>query len=333
MTEINGGRGNNNPSAESSFDRGGNTSSPLIALQTAIEEPWTKNRMLNASPCDIIEIDEEALSQAAEELARGAQPGTIEGGIPQYDTVDIDPQATSGGYNYPAPYTSFEVFDDYRVYPYRCIGKIFFTRNGGDYVCSGSSIGNNAIWSAGHCLHAGNNSPDGWSTDVIFVPAYKDGDAPYGQWRAKQLSVRTAWFKDGNPNGLYQDMGGAILHPLNNKKISEVVGWLGFSWNRGKYQHWNQLGYPAGAPFDGQKLIQNSSSYAYDGNVAGTPKPVGVGSNLTGGSSGGPWIVGFGSKNYLNGCNSYHRTSNPEEMFSPYFNENAKSLLDRLISD
>lgn len=333
MTEIKGGQGNNNPVSRSYFDRGGNNVSPVIELLSLGEYSWDKQRMLNATPCNILEIDGNLSPQLSEEVVRGDQPGTIEGGMPAYETAEIDTQATSGGYDYPAPYSSLEVFDDYKVYPYRCIGKIFFRSNGRDFVCSGASIGNNAIWSAGHCLHRGNNSDDGYSTDVIFVPAYKDGEAPYGQWEAKQLIVRNAWYRDGNPGGLYQDMGGVILYPLNGKKISEVVGWLGFSWHRGKYQHWTQFGYPAGDPFNGQRLMQNSSSFAYDGSVSGSPKPVGVGSNFTGGASGGPWIVEFGTKNYLNGCNSYKHRDRSEEMYSPYFNENAKALYDQLIGD
>ncbi len=71
--------------------------------------------------------------------------------MPDEDTQDesLEPQATSGGYNYPASFTRYEVFTPYTKYPYRCVGKLFFRRNGRNYVCSASSVGNNAIWSAG----------------------------------------------------------------------------------------------------------------------------------------------------------------------------------------
>ena len=139
-----------------------------------------------------------------------------------------------------------------------------------------------------------------------------------------------SWYKKGNPKGLCQDMGGAILFPRKGKRISQVVGWLGFAWNWSLYQHWNQFGYPAASPFSGKRLITSQSSYAYKGSVGCSPPPVGVGSDLTGGSSGGPWVLKFATGNYLNGNNSYRRSSKSKEMFSPRFNNNAKSLYDAL---
>ena len=59
---------------------------------------------------------------------------------------------------------------------------------------------------AGHVVHAGNNQVGGWSTNMVFVPAYKDGAAPFGQFTVRQLFTRAAWYQNGNPGGLYQDM-------------------------------------------------------------------------------------------------------------------------------
>jgi hypothetical protein len=63
---------------------------------------------------------------------------------------------------------------------------------------------------------------------------------------------------------------------------------------------------------------------------------MGIGCDLTGGSSGGPWITKFsgasGSANYLNGHNSYRYTSHPQEMFSPYFGSQAQSLWYTLVN-
>jgi V8-like Glu-specific endopeptidase len=337
ISKSGGGDGGRQPEID---ETEGTTASPQAALQTTADgdsDIWTADEMEGAEPCDIIELDEKseqaaafAEQEAEEKAAAEGGGGASAGGMPDEDAQDesLDPQATSGGYNYPAPFTRHEVFTPYTQYPYRCVGKLFFRRNGRNYVCSASSVGNNAIWSAGHCLHAGNNKSSGWATNVVFVPAYRDGVAPYGQWQAKQLFVRTAWYKNGIPRGLCQDMGAAVLHKRNGKKISQVVGWLGFAWNWSKYQHWSQFGYPAAAPFNGRRLIANLSSFAYNGSVNCSPKTVGVGSDLTGGSSGGPWIMRFGTQNYVNGVNSYRRGNKPKEMFSPYFNNNARSLFN-----
>ncbi|MCH7857599.1 MAG: hypothetical protein IIB37_12675 [Gemmatimonadetes bacterium] len=315
--------------------RDGNASSPVTQLMAAPEEIWTMSEMEAATPCNIIEVDEDAMAAELDALApmvdeAGSQ--TVEGGEPDddEDATEPEPTATSGGYNYPPPFTRYEVLGSYKTYPYRTMGKLFFKMGGTSFVCSAASIGGDAIWTAGHCVHAGNGKSSGWATNVVFVPAYKDGAAPYGQWQAKQLIVRTAWYKNGNPKGLCQDMGGAILHRKNGKKISQRVGWLGFAYGGNQFRHWDQFGYPAAAPFNGKRLITSQSSFAYFGSVGCSPNPVGVGSDLTGGSSGGPWILKFGTGNYLHGNNSYRRKTKLKEMFSPRFNKNAKSLFDAL---
>ena len=333
--ESGGGAGENGPAAggpEELAQENGNTSSPVRALQLATEELWTASEMEEAKPCDIIEIDEAEI-ESAESLLEGEEEHLIAGGEPDDDgepTAEEEDIELLAGYGYPAPFTRWENFCRYTLYPYRTIGKLFFKQGGSSYVCSASSIGGCAIWTAGHCVHRGNNSPSGWSTNVVFVPAYKDGNAPYGQWPAKQLWTRTAWYKYGIPKGLAQDMGGAILYKQGGKKISQRVGWLGFAWNWSRVQHWLSIGYPAGAPFNGKRMQINAASYAYNGSVGADPAPVGMGNDLTGGSSGGPWVWRFGTGNYVNGNNSYRRSTKPKEMFSPYFGNHAKSLYDTL---
>lgn len=320
--------------APTAADGAGNIASPEMAIQTMAEaaEIWTADAMEAAEPCDIIEVDEDAVEEdaraAVEEKAR-----VIAGGEPE-DADEPKPESEDDietlGYGYPAPYTRWENFDDYRVWPYRAVGKLFFKRGGRSFVCSASSIGNCAIITAGHCVHAGNNSSSGWSTDVVFVPAYKDGNAPFGQWPARYSITRTQWYRHGIAKGLSEDIGGCILRKQNGRTISQRVGWLGFAWNWSRNQHWLSHGYPAGAPFNGRRMQINAASFAYNGNVGASPAPVGTGNDLTGGSSGGPWIWRFGTGNHVNGVNSYRRSSKSKEMFSPYFGNAAKSLYDTL---
>ena len=69
----------------------------------------------------------------------------------------------------PPPYTS---------QPTSTNGKVFFTDDGLNYVCSGTAVlsGNRStVWTAGHCVHDG---ASGFHTNWAFVPAYADGSAP-----------------------------------------------------------------------------------------------------------------------------------------------------------
>lgn len=341
MIMSNGTEEGNAPTVETEpvSEDNANVQSPVVAVETVAAEIWTAAEFEEAEPCDIIEISEETLKEAqlaAEERPEaGAEGGSIEtSGQPEVATEEGEevPTATSGGYNYPAPFTRHEVLCPYTYYPYRTLGKLFFEQGGRRYVCSAASIGNYAIWTAGHCVHAGNGQASGWSRRVVFVPAYRDGKAPYGQWPASHLWVRTAWYKNGIPNGLCEDMGGAVLYPQKGRKISQVVGWLGFAWNWNRFQSWVELGYPAANPFNGQRMQQVCASYAYsDTRLRCNPKPVGTGSDLTGGSSGGPWVWRFGTGNYLNGNNSYRYNNRPQEMYSPYFGNAARSLRGSLV--
>ena len=168
--------------------------------------------MAQAEPYPLPEVSEEDLRAFAEgvagQIAGPADEGAGQadaGGLPAGGTAQAttDEQTLAGGYGYPAPFTRFEVPFPYTDYPFVTVGKVFFTQNGSRYVASAASIGNYAILTAGHVVHAGDGKPTGWSTDLIFVPAYKDNAAPLGQWKASWLATRTTWYNNGNPGAAH----------------------------------------------------------------------------------------------------------------------------------
>lgn len=308
----------------------------------AASQPWTKERMEAAQPYPLPVFDGEPEMSPELDRADGS-PGLIPSKPPEgtnvttifEDNADRSSNTVPLSYTYPAPYTQYQNFDSYTVFPYSTIGVLFFSQYGFDYRCSAASIGNFAIWTAGHCIHTGDNSDFGWSTNVVFVPAYKNGNAPLGVWTADNLWTRTEWYSSED---LRFDIGGAILDTNSSgKSISQVVGNLGFAYNLSNDQHWFSFGYPSQSPFNGTTQEICSSSFAYTDTNMGIPNPVGVGCSMTPGSSGGPWIRQFsgmaGTSNFLNGNNSYRYTSHPEEMFSPYFGIKAKELWDDLMMD
>ena len=319
-------------SAANNAARGGNIASPEQLTQEALE--WTTEDLLAAEPYPVPEITPEMVSeylqQAESPLAGGGQ--TSPGGAPS-DGGEGPEDKTPTGYAYPPPFNQHEVLAAYTTYPYCTVGKLFFNqvdpRDGVTkrFQASAATVGKNGIWTAGHCVHNGKGQPNGWSTNLVFIPAYKDGAAPFGQFTMRQAFCRTAWYQKGNPGGLYEDMGAAILNPLNGRTVAQVVGWLGFAWNFARNQVWTSLGYPAEAPFNGLRMFQDTAAYANDGNVPGSPHPIGIGCSMTGGCSGGPWVLGLGSANHVNGHNSYRPNNQPLEIYAPYFGDNAHSLM------
>lgn len=304
----------------------GIVASPEQSLQDAME--WTTEDFLSAEPYPVPEITEEMVQEFLQATLSPSVGGgsTSPGGAPGAGPDSPQDSETAAGHSYPPPFNQHEVLVQYTTYPYCTVGKLFFNQGGNRYQASAASIGKNGLWTAGHCVHTGNGQPNGWSTNMVFVPAYKDGAAPFGQFTARQLFCRTNWYQHGNPGGLFEDMGAAILNPLNGRMLSQVVGWLGFAWNFPRNQVWTSLGYPAAPPFNGQRMWQDTAPYANNGSVPGSPPTIGIGCSMTAGCSGGPWVLGLGSTNYVNGHNSYRPRSQPLEIYSPYFGDNAHSL-------
>jgi V8-like Glu-specific endopeptidase len=296
---------------------------------------WTTEGFLSAKPYPIPNVTEKMVSEFIEKKMSSSTKGgsSVAGGLPDStDMADVEKPEMLAGFPYPPPFNQHEVLVPYTTYPYCTIGKIFFkqfypkTQTVESFVASASSIGNNGIWTAGHCVHVGDGNPNHWSTYLVFVPAYRDGSAPLGQFTMRQPYCRTNWYLHGNPGGFFEDMAGVILNPLNGRKVSQVVGWLGFAWNYPRNQVWTSLGYPSESPFNGQRMWQDTAPYANDGSVPGSPPTIGIGCSMTGGCSGGPWVLGLGSTNYVNGHNSYRPNNQPLEIYSPYFGDNAHSL-------
>ena len=320
---------------------GGEVSAKTNSIEwLAATEPWTKERMLAAQPYPRVTTEGE-LTLSTELTEPVGKPGLKPSSPPEgyeiesrtEEFIEISSTANLLGYSYPPPYTRYKNFDSYQVFPYSTIGVLFFSQYDVDYRCSAASIGKDAVWTAGHCIHTGDGSEDGWSEDVIFVPAYKNGEAPFGVWTAYNTWTKGSWYSSED---LRFDMGGAVLNTNSSgKMISQVVGNLGFSYNLSSEQLWFNFGYPTYTPFDGKWQFICTGPFAYNDNNLNGPYPVGMGCDMTRGSSGGPWIKDFsgvaGSANFLNGNNSYRYTGHPQEMFSPYFGDAAKTLWNQLM--
>lgn len=322
---------------------GGVTSSPTGPDLTATR-PWTRAEMLAAKPYPLEGGKTNALPTVGQAAADGPA-GSVSGGRP----AAAAPLRASGtpedlfaaaspdllaAYAYPPPFTRQDlrnITTPYTKYPFIAIGKLFFKQKGGNFVCSASVIGtsaaSHAIITAGHCLHAGDGLGTSWSTNVVFVPAYNNGIAPYGQWTAIFPTERvfTSWMNSGD---LARDVAGAKLNRnALGQTIDAKVGWLGFAWNFSRNNAWWQIGYPQATPFDGKWMIACQASYAYDSPFGTTPKPMGVGCDQTGGTSGGPWVLSMGRGDWVNGVQSHRRTGFNSEMYSPYFDATVKTAL------
>jgi len=198
-------------------------------------------------------------------------------------------------------------------------GKVFFTDGGVNYVCSGTALtsGNESVvWTAGHCVNEG---PGQYFTNWAFVPAYKDGARPYGTWTARTLLTTSPWQKSGD---FSYDEGAAVVSTNGGATLTDTIGTpRGIGFDRPAQQHYLSHGYPAAGPFNGQRLWICEADLALR-DTSAEPDTMGIGCDMTGGSSGGGWVVG----NDVLSVNSYHYRTLSNVMFGPYQGDVARQL-------
>ena len=337
-TEAQSETNQDNPQAEEVV-----SSEPVLSARSAeeVEEYWTPQRMRKAKPADgSVPEGPESASSESPPVPQGeagemppAPPDGDGSSVSTVSSAEIQPQAqSSDGYTYPFPFTRYEVFADYQEFPYSTNGRIFYTKNGKNFTCSGTvlnSANKSVVWTAGHCVHRGRGGA--FHTNWAFVPAYKDGERPFGTWSAHSLFALKGWTDKSSPR---HDLGAAVINPGNDfsdDNIANVVGGMGIRWNRSPVQHFHAFGYPKASPFNGQRLQLCTASYATSdtpGSVAG-PATIGIGCDVTGGASGGGWIMDFsGSGGWVNSVHKYSKSSQPLAEYGPYHGNGAKNLFN-----
>jgi V8-like Glu-specific endopeptidase len=185
------------------------------------------------------------------------------------------------------------------TYPYRIHGRLFLRFNGEPNSCSATvvtSFSRDLILTAGHCV----NVPRGggqvnWATDLLFVPGYRNGVSPLGEYPAVNAGTPSLWAVAGV---ISFDLGIVKLAAAGGIAIQDLLGSRGVSFNRSaksfKGQTVQAFGYPA-APnpgYNGERpILCNSPILGFDG-FSGSPV---IGPcHQQQGASGGGWVQNGG---------------------------------------
>jgi V8-like Glu-specific endopeptidase len=281
--------------------------SPTVFKQQQTQGFWTAERMRNATPLDLLPLTRDGL-KALGTPKRGGKETAIP---PTAVSPTAFPQA--GG-----PWTGGGAV-------VKTSGRVFFSFQGRTASCSGNSVtsqNGSTVITAGHCV----KYQGSWHTNWVFVPAYNNGHAPYGQWSATKTFSTDQWVASEDIN---YDVGAAVVAPLGGKKLAETVGAQGLSFNGGYNKAMYAFGFPAASPYDGTKLIHCSGNSSKDFLFS---KDHSLGCNMTGGSSGGPWFTSFSEATGTGlqaSVNSFGYTFLPNRMFGPYFGNEAKAVYDK----
>ncbi len=319
---------------------------------------WTREKMQAAKPLDLLVVNQ--VGQAAEgwrDVQRVGRKGSAAGVMPDSKAMALAKSLYAGewarveadealnlaipGVNASAvdetdayaatpPFTSYYINDSattWKNYPWIAMGRLFYQIPGltGTYACSGAVAHGRAVLTAGHCIYTVGR---GWSYNMWFVPAYRNGIYPYGSFAIKNRTVLSQWVSTGN---LAYDIGMVAVDDRNGLKLSQWVGSLGFVWNQPATQLFHAFGYPSNYA-SGQYLVTCAAS-TYERDPLSGPDPIGIGCNMGSGASGGPWLVAYapfkgGATNYINGLVSYGYSTKPLEVYGPYFGDEAKLLYD-----
>ncbi|MFE6743006.1 trypsin-like serine peptidase [Streptomyces tubercidicus] len=276
---------------------------------TALGAYWTPDRMRAATPLNLAPPTKKAPTTTVPRSA----PLKVSPTLPQLPrAVPSSPNSLpqAGG-----PWTGGGAV-------VKTTGRVFFTYQGRNASCSGDAVtsGNKStVLTAGHCVKL----QGAWHTNWVFVPGYHDGEAPYGKWPAAKTLATPQWTASEDIN---YDVGAAVVAPLDGKKLTDVVGGQGLSFNSGYSKPMYAFGFPAAAPYDGSKLIYCSGNTIKDPLFS---QDHGLPCNMTGGSSGGPWFTTFDEKTgtgLQSSVNSFGYQFWPNTMFGPYFGDDAKNL-------
>jgi V8-like Glu-specific endopeptidase len=206
----------------------------------------------------------------------------------------------------------------YTTFPYRAVGRLTFRTPRGNSSCTASVISPNVIVTAAHCAYDTVNNR--WYSNWAFTPAWRNGSAPYGTFSWRNIRVLSGWV---NASGTVRRYDVALIRLGNNgagRPVHYYTGYLGRSWNYSYTQSQHAFGYPS-------NLGSGRYTYACAAESFGNGTDVvGMGCNMTYGSSGGPWIRSFapytsGSVNYVSAVVS-GGTPGTNTFYGPRFSSN-----------
>lgn len=280
-------------------------------LEAELLEYWTPEAMESAQTL-LPELDRGSVTEALlenESQLPEASEDTV--GPPGAQALSIEPQPPI-----PATGSRTEQVPNRAALPYCPVGKIFMTFNGSNYVGSAWVVAGAGVFTAGHCVW--DASMGGWADKILFVPQHHDGTSPVGQWTAIQIASLKGWTAN-------RDFKFDLAAFKTDRPVQPTTGSVGWKANSPANQGpYTGAGYPAGAHpthgFDGRRMWRST------GNYKGGSNPIQAWNDMTGGCSGGPWLVWKDGKVHANGLNSFRYNDDPSSMYSPYFGQGVIDL-------
>jgi len=214
------------------------------------------------------------------------------------------------------------------VLPAPRVGAIFSRNASGNHFCTASVVaspGHDLLITAAHCIHGGKGA--GYNTDIVFIPGYEDGSAPFGVWTPSALLVDPRWAASSDPDF---DVGFVVLRPLDGKNIQDVLGANQIGFDAGFTNLVRVTGYPssANAPETCENWTSQQSATQVKFECGGFP----------GGTSGSPWITRFDERSrtgtIVGVIGGYQQGGDTDSIsYSVYLNGGIRDLYEQAEAD
>ncbi|MBV9026558.1 MAG: trypsin-like serine protease [Streptomycetaceae bacterium] len=209
------------------------------------------------------------------------------------------------------------------------MGALFNHDASGDHFCTASVVqspGKDLIVTAAHCIHGGRGGT--YKSDIVFVPSYRDGIAPRGEWHVKRLVVDQRWIDSSDPD---LDVGFVVLQPLGGQHIEDILGANRLGDTSGVGRKVKLTGYPSNGsePISCYNVTTRQSASQLRIACTGFP----------GGTSGSPWLTGFDpltrTGTIIGVIGGYQGGGNtPDVSYSPVFGQEVHALYTKAaVSD
>jgi hypothetical protein len=253
---------------------------------------WTPERMASARPLDLV------LDGSGDARLRLGRPA-------------------------PAASASFLAVSTPEVPPFSFNGRIFVKVGNERAYCSGTAIDSPSrqlVLTAGHCVNNGSEGgPTRWYRDLMFVPAYTAGKAPFGAFVAKRgkIFAPRAWTERANPGF---DLGAFLTAP-NNRGLAvadAVGGGAAIALGLTRKQRFASFGYPGNV----RRMQGCNSPYVGDDRLSFPfpgPPTLGIRCHWAPGASGGGWLIAGGTQ--INGLSAYLHLADRSRTYGPYFSQ------------
>ena len=208
------------------------------------------------------------------------------------------------------------------------VGALFEHDPSGNHFCTASVVaspGRDLLITAAHCIHGGEGG--GYRTDIVFIPGYQDGIAPYGVWTPGRLLVDPRWASSSDPGF---DVGFVVLRPLGGKNIEDVLGANQIGFDAGFANLVRVTGYPSSAnvPVTCRNWTSQQSARQVRFDCGG----------FFGGTSGSPWITRFDPRTrtgtIVGVIGGYQEGGDTDSIsYSAYLNDDIRRLYAQAVAD